>query len=220
MVTACFGRRAYDSITMERRITMSTTKRWITGVLATCLMLTLIGCETTGQSAGLGATIGGVAGAIIGHQSGHALEGAAIGAAAGGLTGWFVHDVKADRAKSREQTVQTYNYQPNQGEVLSIEEYFVSPDVVSPGSTVTASLQYALIGSTGNTQVVETRRLLRGQQLISDISSKTFTRQDGTWITTQQVKLPSNLKPGQYSLVQKVQTDKSTIFGTAEFTVR
>lgn len=198
---------------------MTMTKRWMAGMLACCLVIGLVGCETTGKSAGLGAVIGGTAGAIIGHQSGHAAEGALIGAAAGGLTGWFVHDVRAERKSNREQTVQTYNYEPSQGEVLSLEESYVTPSVARPGTMMDGSLQYAIIGSGGNTQVKETRRLLRGEKVISELSSKTFTRQDGTWITSQQFKLPSNLSPGRYSLIQKVETSTSTVFGTAEFTV-
>jgi hypothetical protein len=199
---------------------MKTRNRWIAGLLACCLLISLTGCETTGQSAGLGAAIGGAAGAIIGHQSGHALEGAAIGAAAGGLAGWFIHDVRAERKANREKTVETYNYEPSQGEVLSLEESFVTPNVAAPGDTITASLQYAIIGSGGSTKVKETRRLLRGEKVVAELSSKQFSREDGTWVTTQQFKLPSNLKPGQYSMIQRVETDQSSIFGTAEFTVQ
>lgn len=199
---------------------MTKMKSWTAGLVACCLLISVSGCETTGQSAGLGAALGGAAGAVIGHQSGHALEGAAIGAAAGGLTGWFVHDVRADRARNRQQTVETYKYEPSQGEVLSLEDSFVTPNVASPGQMVTASLQYAIIGSDGTTQVKETRRLLRGEKVIGELSSKTFTRQDGTWVTTQEFKLQPNLKPGQYTLLQRVETDESSIFGTAEFTVK
>ena len=78
--------------------------------------LALVGCETYGQGAGLGAALGAGAGAIIGHQSGHALEGAAIGALVGTAAGLIAHDIKARKQKSREQTVQEYNYQPSQGE--------------------------------------------------------------------------------------------------------
>jgi len=209
-----------STIKEECIMNLTITKRCVAGLLSCCLIIGLAGCETTGESAGLGAVIGGTAGAIIGHQSGHALEGAAIGAAAGGLTGWFVHDVKAERARNREQTVQTYQYEPSQGEVLSLEDSGVSPNVAYPGSTMEASLQYAIIGTGGSTQVKETRRLMRGERVISDLSSKTFTRQDGTWVTSQQFKLPSNLSPGRYSLVQRVDTAESSVFGTAEFTVQ
>lgn len=199
---------------------MMTMKRWIAGSMACCLILSMAGCQTHGQGAGLGAATGAVAGGIIGHQSGRALEGAAIGAALGGLAGLIAHDIKAQRAKNRQETVEEYKYEPTQGEVLQLEDSFVTPSVASPGSKITASLQYALIGSNDGTTVTETRRLLRGEKVLSDLSSKKFTRQDGTWLTTQDITLPDNLKPGQYSLVQRVETAESSIFGTAEFTVR
>jgi hypothetical protein len=211
---------AHVDLAHEKENLMKTNNRWIAGALACCLIITMTGCQTHGEAAGLGAVIGGTAGAIIGHQSGNAAEGALIGAALGGLTGLIVHDVKARKAKDRQQTIETYDYEPSHGEVLSLEESIVTPDVALAGSTVKASLQYAIIGASSGTRVKETRRLLRGEKVISELSSKTFTRQDGTWVTTQQFKLPKNLRPGQYSLIQKVETQDSTIFGTAEFTVQ
>ncbi len=199
---------------------MNSMKRWIAGSMACCLIFTMAGCQTYGEGAGAGAAVGALAGGIIGHQSGRALEGAVIGAALGGLVGLIAHDIKVQRAKSRQQTVETYNYQPSQGEVLSLEQYFVTPQVTHAGGKITASLQYALIGGTDGTPVTETRRLLKGERVIADLSSRKFDRQDGTWLTTQEFTLPSNLDPGKYSLIQKVETAQSSIFGTATFTVQ
>ena len=199
---------------------MTTAKRWMAGLLACCLLISLVGCQTYGEGAGLGAAIGAGTGAIIGNQSGNAMSGALIGAALGGMAGLIAHDIKVQRAKDRQQTIEAYHYEPGQGEVLSLEESAVSPSVASADSMIEATLQYAIIGTGGGTRVKETRRLLRGEKVIADLSSKTFTRQDGTWVTTQQFKLPSNLRPGNYSLVQKVETGKSTIFGTANFTIQ
>lgn len=188
--------------------------------MACCLVVVMSGCQTYGEGAGAGAAVGAIAGGIIGHQSGRALEGAAIGAALGGLVGLIAHDIKVQRAKSRQQTVEQYNYTPSQGEVLSIEEYFVSPGVARPGERITASLQYALLGASEGTQVTETRRLLRGEKVIAELSSKKFTRQDGTWLTTQDFTLPNNLKPGEYTLDQRVETSESRISGLAAFVVQ
>lgn len=199
---------------------MTIVKRWTAAVMACCLFLTMAGCQTYGEGAGAGAAVGALAGGIIGHQSGNALAGAAIGAAAGALVGVIAHDIKVQRAKNRAQTVETYKYEPTQGEVLQLEDSTVTPQVVRPGSTITASLQYAIIGGSAGTPVTETRRLLRGEKVLSDLSSKKFTREDGTWLTTQDIKLPDNLQPGQYSLIQKVDTPLSSVFGTATFTVQ
>ena len=199
---------------------MSIKKRILAGMVTCCLLITMAGCQTHGEAAGLGAVLGGTAGAIIGHQSGHGLEGAAIGAALGGLSGLIIHDIKVQRAKTQQQTVETYNYTPNQGEVLALEESYVSASEYRRGDMVRSTLQYAIISPNGRTQVKETRSLNRGSQVISQISSKTFNRDDGTWITTQEFQLPRDLSPGRYALVQRVDTGTSTIFGTTEFTVR
>ena len=199
---------------------MTTMKKWIAGSMACCLILGMAGCQTYGEGAGAGAALGAIAGGIIGHQSGHALEGAAIGAALGGVAGLIAHDIKVQRAKNRQQTVEQYHYEPSHGEVLEMEQYFVTPSVVAPGSTITASLQYAILGNSNGTPVTETRQLLQHERIIGNLSSKKFTRQDGTWLTTQEISLPNNLKPGEYSLVQRVETPQSSIFGTATFTVR
>jgi hypothetical protein len=189
-------------------------------VLAVAMVFAMAGCETYGQAGGLGAALGGGAGAIIGHQSGHALEGAAIGAVVGGLTGLIAHDIKARRAKSREETAAAYNYQPAQGEMLTFERTEVLPGTVRPGEMIESSVQYALLGTGSGIQVTESRALLRGDQVLSDLSSKGFTRQDGTWVSSQQFRLPGNLQPGQYTLLTRVNTAQSAISGRANFWVQ
>lgn len=201
---------------------MNMLKKNVAGGIACCLIFTMAGCQTYGEGAGAGATLGAIAGGVIGHQSGRALEGAAIGAAIGGLAGLIAHDIKVQRAKSRQQTMEQYQYEPapDRGELLKLEEYYVSPSVAAPGSRIAASLQYAILGPGNSTPVTETRRLMQGDKVIADLSSETFTRQDGTWLTTQDFSLPNNLRPGEYVLVQRVETPQSSVFGAARFTVR
>jgi len=177
------------------------------------------GCQTYGEAGGLGAALGGATGAIIGHQSGHTLEGAAIGAVLGGIAGLVAHDIKAQKAKSAEQTAAEYNYQASQGERLSFERAEVLPNVVTPGNMIEATVQYALLGTGSGTTVTETRSLLRGEQLIADLSSSSFNRNDGTWVSSQQFRLPPNLSPGQYTILFRVSTKLSSISGRATFVV-
>lgn len=183
------------------------------------MIVTEMGCQTYGEAAGLGAALGGATGAIIGHQSGHALEGAAIGAVLGGITGLVAHDIKAQKAKSAQQTTAEYNYQPNQGERLAFERAEVLPNVVTPGNMIEATIQYALLGTGSGTSVTETRSLMKGEQLIADLSSSTFNRNDGTWVSSQQFRLPPNLSPGQYTILFRVSTKLSSISGRANFVV-
>ncbi len=186
-------------------------------LLTSCLFIS--GCQTYGEAAGLGAGIGSVAGAIIGHQSGHTLEGAAVGAVLGGLAGLVAHDIKVRQAKSAQQTAAEYNYQSGQGEKIVFERAEVLPPAVTPGNEIESSIQYALLGAGSGVQVTETRILMKGSQIIAELSSSTMTRTDGTWVSSQKFRLPANLTPGEYSILTRVSTRLSSISGSANFVV-
>jgi len=198
-----------------------------TKILAMCLILLglvpfLAGCQTTGESAGLGAALGAGLGAIIGNQSGNAGEGALIGAAIGGLSGVVAHDVKKTRSEKRysaAQTVDTYSYQPTQGESLVYEDGRVVPGTVNRGSFTDVSMQYALMGSGAGKKVTETRVVRKDGEIVAQISSQQFTRNDGTWVSNQQFKIPESWATGEYTMEQTVSTINNTIFGTAKFFV-
>jgi len=183
----------------------------------------LTGCATKGEAGGVGAFIGGVAGAVIGHQSGRGIEGAVIGAGIGGLSGLAIHDVRETNARKRADastTAKQYNYRPAEGLSLSFEDGTVSPGTVSRGTFVEASMQYALLGAGVGKQIIETRTVKKDGEVVSQISSKKFTRNDGTWVSQQQFKVPDSWKPGEYSLEQTVETIDSTVFGTTRFYVQ
>ncbi|HOJ67990.1 MAG TPA: glycine zipper domain-containing protein [Candidatus Hydrogenedentes bacterium] len=179
----------------------------------------LTSCQTYGEAAGLGAGLGAVTGAVIGHQSGHTVEGAAIGAVVGGLAGLIAHDIKVRQARSKQETEAAYNYQPSQGEMLTLERTEVLPPSVRPGEQIEATVQYALLGTGGSVQVSEQRTLMRGDQVISDVSTQNFTRPDGTWVSSQTVRLPGNIQPGTYTIVTVVRTARSAISARADFNV-
>ncbi len=204
----------------KKGMTMKRYSRFLLTVAVVGLALVHVGCETYGQAAGLGALVGGGAGAIIGHQSGHALEGAAIGAALGTVTALIVHDVKAKRAKTAEETAQQYNYQPSQGIKLQLERSEVVPNPVAPGNEVESQVQYALLGAGAGVEVTETRTLLRGGQVLQQVSSESFVRTDGTWVSSQRFRLPNDLQPGVYAVMQRVSSAQHVVSGTAEFTVQ
>jgi hypothetical protein len=198
---------------------MRMTIRILALVTAVAMIAAVTGCQSYAQGGGLGAALGGAAGAIIGHQSGHALEGAAIGAVVGGLTGLVAHDIKAQKQKKREETAAEYNYQPQQGEMLTFERAEVLPPVVAPGEMFTVTMQYAILGTGNGVTVTETRTLMRDQEVIADLSSKGEVRTDGTWVSEQDFRLPTNLSPGIYTVVARAQTAQSAISGRANFTV-
>ena len=192
---------------------------YVLGVGAVAVALASSGCQTYGEAGALGTALGAGAGAVIGHQSGHAGEGAIIGAVLGGVTGLIAHDVKARKQREAAATATAYSYQPTQGEMLTLENAQVLPSTVVRGNMVEASIQYAFLGSGGGTRITESRILRRGEEVISEVSSKQFTRDDGTWVSTQQFKIPPNTQPGTYTVLQVVQTAQSRISGSAQFRV-
>ena len=183
------------------------------------LLLPLQGCQTYGEGVGLGAAIGTGLGTAIGSNSGEAFAGALIRAGFGAASGAVAHDIKAKRELNGVRTAEVYEYVPEQGEVMTFEEASVSPAAVVPGGMLKASLQYALLGTGSSVRATETRQLQQDDKIIAKLSSKTVTRADGTWLSTQQFKLPTNLASGRYTRVQRVTKNQSTISGTSQFTI-
>jgi hypothetical protein len=201
---------------------MNRLSKIITCGLVLGLGVSLTGCETTGESAGLGAVFGATAGAIIGNQSGNSEQGALIGAVIGGFSGAIVHDVqksKVERRMTAEETVIEYDYQPTQGESLVFEDSSIEPESIVRGSMATAGMQYAILGTGAGKQVTETRVIKRNGEIISKISSQKYTRNDGTWVSTQQFRIPENWEAGKYTLEQSADTIKSSVMGTTNFYV-
>ncbi len=201
---------------------MKPIQKIMSGMAMIAMGLTFTGCETTGESAGLGAVLGATAGAIIGNQSGNQGEGAVIGAILGGTAGAIVKDVEktnAKKSRTAEETVMEYNYTPTQGESLRFENAMLEPSVVKRGQQTNVSMQYALLGSGAGKQVTETRIIKKDGEVVAQISSETFTRNDGTWISSQEFRIPENWEAGEYTLEQVAATHESTISGSAKFFV-
>jgi len=182
-----------------------------------CLALVLSGCQSYGQAAGLGAAIGAGTGALVSHDSG---TGAIVGGVVGALAGLVAHDVKARKARDAQATAAEYNYTPTQGEVMSMESSAALPSAVLPGNMVEGTMQYALLGTgSEGVDVVETRQLIHNGQVIGE-SSQTVRRTDGTWVSTQQFKLPNNAPAGSYRIAQTVQSARSRVTASNSFSVQ
>lgn len=205
---------------------MTTFKRQVLhGALALVLSAGVIGCETTGESAGLGALIGAGAGAIIGSAAGGsdgALVGAAVGAGLGAAGGAVAHDVRKTRAEkvyTPTQTAETYHYEPRQGQNLVFEDASVQPSYARRGEFVEARMQYAILGVSDGTKVTERRIILRDDRVVSEVSAEEHYRNDGTWVSLQEFRIPSSWEPGQYTLEQIVSTSRLNVSGRVRFMV-
>lgn len=205
----------------------------IYAVTVSAIVVAFTGCETTGESAGLGALIGAGAGAIIGADSGEAGAGAIIGALVGAAGGAIAHDVRETRAEKRRtaaETYERYKYEPidpvttttttpSRGLSLVFEDATVVPPSMRRGGMVEGTMQYAVLGAGAGKEVIETRIVKMGQEIVSQVSSKSFMRNDGTWVSRQEFRIPESWAPGEYTLEQVVQSEDTWISGTVKFYV-
>lgn len=181
------------------------------------------GCETMAGSAGTGAGLGAITGGIIGHQQGRGWEGAALGAAVGGMTGMIVHDIRAQRTQSPEAVQEEYiergEWEPeSQNRILEMRRAAVEPRELRRGQTGRARMEYDVLGMRG-TEIVETREIRRGNQVVGQLSSEAFTRGDGTWESSQPFDVTSDMDPGLYTMVQRVRGGGLDISRSTQFEV-
>ncbi len=187
--------------------------------LMLAVAVALSGCETTGGSVASGAVLGGLAGAVIGNQSGHAGEGAAIGAVLGGLVGYGVHKYKARQTQTAQETYKEYKYEPDQGFQLDMKEGSISPSIVKPGQTVTATMKYAALG-TGAGMPIEEVRTLKKDTNATDLDKETIVRTDGTYEGRLDFQVPEKSPAGDYKLTQRITSSGKSAQETLAFQVQ
>ncbi|MCH7911185.1 MAG: hypothetical protein IIB38_16420 [Candidatus Hydrogenedentes bacterium] len=206
---------------------MLTLKKFACCAGALMLCVTLTGCQTYGESAGLGAILGATAGAIIGNQSGHSEGGAVVGAAIGAIGGAIVHDVNVQREEEMRQhqahrpdpVLTTRPSVPKMTHSLVLEESSVLPSRVRRGSMVEASIQYALTGGRYGTRVTEVRELMRDGKVVERFFSKSEVRENGSWVSAQQFRVSEHLEPGEYTVVQTISSRDMTVSASSTLTV-
>ena len=197
-------------------------RKHLTAYIVFLLSIAIVasGCQTYGESGAAGAAAGAGTGAIIGHQSGHQGEGAVIGAVLGGLLGLIVHSERTRKTRDAATTAQAYPVDSQEGEHLQFEDAQVYPSSVKRGNLAEATIQYALLGvPTLGVDVAESRTLKSGDQVLAELSTHHFTRTNGTWVSTLPFRIPQSIEPGEYTIVQSVQTAQSRISSNTRFIV-
>lgn len=197
--------------------------RIISAVLCFTLILWLMGCQTVMEEhrgaavgAGAGAATGAVAGALIGKGAGAVLLGGLIGGLVGGLVGTYAYDMP----RTREQTAKTYNYQPSQGTILTIENVSTSPQIVHPGDVVNLNMTYAVLNPSPNaeTNLTEIREITHNNVLVGNPEVR-VVRTDGTYNSTIPLRLPPNAAKGNYKVRTIVQSSNAKDTREIHFTV-
>ena len=186
----------------------------------------IFGCATIPEEhkgAATGAAVGGATGAVAGALLGGkgaktetAILGGLAGALVGGLIGHYAYDAK----KTKEETAQKYNYQSSMGTMVRLEEVSAMPNTVKPGDKVELKATYAVLEAADkDINITETREIKMGTELIGK-PEVNVVRRGGTYSSTVPLFLPSNAKPGTYSVITTVQTTTAKDSKETSFTVQ
>ncbi len=195
----------------------------ISVVLIFTLILLVVGCQTVMEEhrgaavgTGVGVATGAVLGSLIGKGTGAVIVGGLIGGLVGGLVGNYAYDMP----RTREQTAQTYNYQPSQGTILTIEDASVSPKIVSPGSVVDLNMTYAVLNPSPSveTNITEIREITHNNELVGNPEAR-VVRPDGTYNSRIPLRLPPNAARGDYKVRTIVQSSNAKDMREVHFTV-
>ncbi|MFH1934934.1 MAG: glycine zipper domain-containing protein [Pseudomonadota bacterium] len=198
-------------------------QRLISSVVIITFVTLLSGCQSIPQKhkgaatgAGVGAATGAVAGAVIGKSTKGAVIGALLGALVGGAIGHYAYDKK----RTRDETVQTYNYKESHGKILTIEEASSSPQTVRPGDVVEMKMTYAVLNPSAEakTSITEIREVTYSGELVGKPEVR-VERGDGTYTSTVPIRLPSDAKKGVYKVRTIVQSENTKDTKEISFTV-
>lgn len=200
------------------------TIRAISLIVMVCFLT--VSCATMAENPALctlaGGLLGGGIGAGLGALAG-GKKGAATGAMAGGAVGALLAAAYCFKAgpfasrevKGYEETRSATNYQADQGDVIQITRYSLTPAATAPGKVVVLNATYSVMAPNPNQEVpiIETRILKRLNpatktyevlgQVETPVTVKPGTRQaDGSF------PVPSGTPDGQYVVVLAVTKDR------------
>jgi hypothetical protein len=182
----------------------------------------LFGCASIPEEhkgAATGAAVGGAAGVLAGVALGDT-KGAIIGGLAGALIGGLIGHYAYDQKKTKEETAQKYAYQSSMGTMLRIEGVTVVPSTVKPGDKVNLNATYAVLAPTDtDINITETREIRMGGELVGK-PEVNVTRRGGTYSSTVPLFLPSDAKPGTYTVMTTIQSEKAKDSRETSFTVK
>jgi hypothetical protein len=198
-------------------------RNWTAVMLILALIILCPGCQAVPEQhkgAAVGAGAGAAAGAVAGAALGRSTKAAVIGGLAGALLGGVIGHYAYDRQRTREETAQVYNYQPEQGTVLTIEDASLSSEQVRPGDVLEIKMTYAVLTPTPEKQVAitEVREITHGGELVGRPEVR-VERADGTYSSTVPLRLPSNAKTGKYQVRVSIEAENLKDTRELSFTV-
>lgn len=200
--------------------------RIISIVTILSFMFVVFGCASIPEEhkgATTGAAVGGATGALAGAllaERGAKTETAILGGLAGALVGGLIGHYAYDAKKTKEETAQKYNYQPSMGTMLRIEDVSAIPATVKPGDKVELKATYAVLESADKDMSITEIREIRMEGELIGKPEANVVRRGGTYSSSVPVFLPSNAKPGKYSVITTVQSQTAKDSKETFFTVK
>jgi uncharacterized protein YcfJ len=189
-------------------------------------LLNVIGCATVPEEhkgavagAGIGAATGVIAGSLLGGH-GAKTEMAILGGLAGALVGGAIGHYAVDQKRTAQDTNSRYNYQSS-AVSIRIEDTSAYPTSVNAGDKVDLKATYAILGVSSGSQIdlVEKREITNAGQIVGN-PEVTVSRSGGTYTSTVPLFLPSDARPGMYTVRTTIQSANSSDTRESTFYVR
>ena len=211
-------------------------RKFVALFTVTVLIVSGLGCATTnpdgtpstasstaGGAAG-GALLGAAVGAIIGAAVGNPRAGAAIGALAGtalGAAGGFAYAKHQEKlVRDRQAAEATFNYQPDQGEKVILEDVGVNPPTSTQGDMVAFNSDFTVLNGSDQPVPVEiTQAIMFEGKPVGKPMTESQDRVSGSYSYSTPTKIPAGAPEGRYTVVTMIQTPNAKDEKMCEFVV-
>jgi len=189
-------------------------------------LLNVFGCASIPEEhkgaatgAGIGAATGVIAGSLLGGH-GAKTEMAILGGLAGALVGGAIGHYAVDQKRTAQDTNSRYNYQSS-AVSIRIEDTSAYPTSVNAGDKVDLKATYAILGVSSGSQIdlVEKREITHAGQVVGN-PEVTVSRSGGTYTSTVPLFMPSDAKPGMYTVRTTIQAANTSDSRESTFNVR
>ncbi len=192
--------------------TPSPASRGLAALLVLTLAVGLAGCATKTQTGALvggaaGAGVGALVGALIGGPRGAAIgagAGALVGAGAGALVGRYLDRRVGDRATAARQV----GYVPMSGNLVEVQKSEVEPLPARPGQSVVLRVEYSVLAPNPDQRVdlKEWRAIRKSGETVMGPVERDARREQGVFTSAYQFQVPSNMAPGEYTVLTVLET--------------
>jgi len=184
--------------------------------LAALLVLALaagpVGCATKTRTGALvggaaGAGVGGIVGALVGGTRGAAIGvgvGAVVGAGTGLLVGRYLDRRTGDRAAAARQV----GSMPRDRDIVEVQKSEVEPLPVKAGQSVVLRVEYSVLAPNPDQRVelTEWRAIRKSGETVMGPVERDTRREQGVFTSAYQFQVPSNMAPGEYTVLTVLET--------------